>query len=132
MVPIFHKKKLILPVLIGLFLALFMVSGCDSPEEVVPAPEEEEAVDPVEEEADAPEEVAFTMDEIARYDGKDGNPAYIVVDGVVYDVTDVGPWGSGSHFGFEAGADVTEALEDAAPHGANMLNQAEVVGKIGE
>ncbi len=140
MVPIINEMRLSLPVIIGLFLVLFMVSGCDSPEEVVPAPEEEEAVDPVEEEAvdpveeeaDAPEEVAFTMDEIARYDGKDGNPAYIVVDGVVYDVTDVGPWGSGSHFGFEAGADVTEALEDAAPHGANMLNQAEVVGKIGE
>jgi len=129
-VPIINKMRLSLPVIIGLFLVLFMVSGCAAPE---PAPEEEEeAVEPVEEEVEEPEEETFTMDEIAQYDGKDGNPAYIVVDGVVYDVTDVGQWSSGSHFNFEAGADVTEALQDSAPHGANMLNQAEVVGTIDE
>ena len=131
MIPIINQKKLTLPLIICLFLVLFVISGCAGPE-AEPAPEEEEAVEPVEEEVGEPEEVTFTMDEIAQFDGKDGNPAYIVVDGVVYDVTNVGQWGSGSHFGFEAGADVTEALQNSAPHGANMLNQAEVVGTIDE
>lgn len=82
----------------------------------------------MEEEADdeeiPAEETTFPMEEIAQYDGKDGNPAYIVVDGIVYDVSNVGQWIGGSHFGFEAGSDVTEALQNVVPHGENMLNQA--------
>ena len=42
------------------------------------------------------EEKTFTLDEVHEYDGKDGAKAYIAVDGVVYDVTDVGPWAGGS------------------------------------
>lgn len=34
-------------------------------------------------------QLELTLEELAAYDGKDGNPAYIAVDGVIYDVTDV-------------------------------------------
>ena len=121
---------------IALLIILFFVSGCVSPEPAAPIEEIEEVAEPVEEEADLPseeaaeEETVFTMDEIAQYDGKEGRSAYIVVDGVVYDVTNVSPWSSGTHYGFEAGGDVTDALQSAAPHGANMLSQAEIIGKI--
>jgi len=120
-------------ILFSLVLALLIVAGCAAPDEAV-VDEPDQVAEPVEEEVDEEEvmaeETTFTMDEVAQYDGKDGNPAYIVVDGIVYDVSEVGQWRSGSHFGFEAGSDVTEALQNVAPHGENMLNQAEVVGTI--
>ena len=34
-------------------------------------------------------EKIFTLDELKNYDGKEGRKAYIAVDGVVYDVTNV-------------------------------------------
>lgn len=124
----FNFKRTHLLFLFSLVIFLLIVGGCGAPDEP------DQVVEPVEEEAgdeEVPaEEATFTLEEIAQYDGKDGNPAYIVVDGIVYDVSNVSQWISGSHFGFEAGADVTEALDNAAPHGRSLLNQAEVVGKI--
>ncbi len=134
MIPI-NNKSVIFFIVASLVLALFIVTGCgDSPEAGTPVNGADDAAEPQEEDVeDEPIEVVFfTMEEIAQFDGKEGRPAYIVVDGIVYDVTDVGPWRSGSHYGFESGGDVTKALKDAAPHGANMLNQAEIVGKIAE
>jgi len=130
-----NNKSLIFFIVASLALALFIVTGCgDSPDAGTPVDGADEAAEPQEEvvEDEPLEVVFFTMEEIAQFDGKEGRPAYIVVDGIVYDVTNVGPWRSGTHFGFASGGDVTEALKNAAPHGANMLNQAEIVGKIAE
>ncbi len=131
-----NKVSLLLSVtVVVLFIA---AAGCATPEEVQPA---EDLIEPVEEEvAEVDEDVAaepeseatFTLDELAQYDGQDGRPSYIAVDGVVYDVTDVPPWSGGTHFGFDAGVDVTEALQSAAPHGAGQLGQAEVMGVLAE
>lgn len=74
----------------------------------------------------------FTMEEIEKYDGKDGNPAYIVVDGVVYDVTDLPPWKGGMHNGYGAGRDLTEEIKTKSPHGVSKLKAAKVVGKVVE
>lgn len=128
------KNRWLWLALISMVLAMFVFAGCGSPDTAAPAEEADEVAEPDEEETseEADEENVFTLDEIAQFDGKDGRPAYIVVDGIVYDVTNVGPWRSGSHYGFEAGADVTDALASAAPHGVSMLNQAEIVGKIAE
>lgn len=134
MIPI-NNKSVIFFIVASLVLALFIVTGCgDSPEAGTPVNGADDAVEPREEvvEGEPLEVVFFTMEEIAQFDGKEGRPAYIVVDGIVYDVTNVGPWRSGSHYGFESGGDVTEALKNAAPHEANLLNQAEIVGKRAE
>ena len=42
-------------------------------------------------------ELVLTLDELAQYDGQNGNPAYIAVDGVIYDVTNVSQWNGGAH-----------------------------------
>lgn len=130
MITIITKNKITF-LFILVLLILFLLTGCGSPATDAPAGEAEEAL-PEEEIVEEAEETLFTMEEIVQFDGQDGRPAYIVVDGIVYDVTDVGQWRSGSHFGFEAGTDVTEALASAAPHGAGQLGQAEIVGRIAE
>lgn len=74
----------------------------------------------------------FTLEELSNYNGKDGNPAYIAVDGIVYDVTDSRPWKNGQHNGFEAGLDLTEAIKNQSPHGVSKLSKVKKIGKLVE
>jgi len=74
----------------------------------------------------------LTLQELAAYNGKDGNPAYIAVDGVIYDVTDSPKWKDGEHNGYTAGQDLTEAIKQKSPHGVSKLSNVLVVGKIKE
>jgi len=47
----------------------------------------------------------LTVSELSEYNGKNGNPAYVAVDGVIYDLTSV--FIDGEHFGHSAGQDLT-------------------------
>jgi predicted heme/steroid binding protein len=68
----------------------------------------------------------FTREELATFNGKDGNPAYVAYKGVVYDVTDSAMWGDGDHEGMHfAGADLTQEHEDA-PHDVYVTDFTEV------
>ncbi len=80
-------------------------------------------------EAAAPAQLELTADELAAYDGKDGKPAYVAVDGVIYDVTDVPQWANGTHNGNTAGKDLTDVIK-SAPHGESVLAKLTVVGKL--
>jgi predicted heme/steroid binding protein len=72
----------------------------------------------------------FTLDELKAYDGQNGNPAYVAVDGIVYDVTDVEEWADGKHKkGLVAGADLTSAIGDS-PHGEKVLKDLPIIGKL--
>ncbi len=51
---------------------------------------------------------AFTIEELAQYDGKNGNPAYVAVDGIVYDVSTV--FANSTHYGHLAGQELTTAF----------------------
>lgn len=75
-------------------------------------------------------EKIFTLDELKNYDGKEGRKAYIAVDGIVYDVTNVAAWQGGTHHGNNAGNDVSDRIVKA-PHGKSILEKLEVVGKLG-
>lgn len=71
----------------------------------------------------------FTETELLRYNGKDGNPAYVAVNGIVYDVTNSAAWGGATHFGLAAGTDVTSQF--ASCHaGQPILSKLKVVGKM--
>ncbi|HEX9061543.1 MAG TPA: cytochrome b5 domain-containing protein [Clostridia bacterium] len=71
----------------------------------------------------------FTKEELKKYDGQNGNPAYVAVDGVVYDVTNEKSWKGGKHQGIRAGNDVSEAIK-SSPHGLEPLKKLPVVGKL--
>ncbi len=76
------------------------------------------------------EQKTFTLEELAKYDGKNGNPAYVAVDGKVYDVTNVPEWKGGIHNRrFEAGRDLTNELK-RSPHGKAKLDDVPVVGTL--
>lgn len=133
--PLFEKKAFM--ILLATFMtAILMLAGCGGTTEdaVEEEPVSQETVAEEPEEATEDEDLPiFTMDEIAEFDGQDGNPAYIVVDGLVYDVTKSGMWSGGVHQGqFRAGQDLTEEIMEDSPHGTGVLDRMEIVGQIAE
>lgn len=73
----------------------------------------------------------WTLNEVSKYNGKNGNPSYILVNNTIYDVSNVSGWSGGSHKGVEAGRDLTQAFA-SSPHSQSILKQARVVGSIGD
>jgi predicted heme/steroid binding protein len=72
----------------------------------------------------------FTVEELKRYDGKNGRPAYIAYKGKVYDVTDDFLWTGGDHQGeHAAGRDLTEDMA-LAPHGDDVVERVKLVGVL--
>lgn len=69
----------------------------------------------------------FTVEELVLFDGKNGNPAYVAVNGVVYDVTNSAAWAAATHFGLCAGKDLSEEF-NACHEGQNILDKLPVVG----
>jgi predicted heme/steroid binding protein/mannose-6-phosphate isomerase-like protein (cupin superfamily) len=49
----------------------------------------------------------FTLSELAQYDGTMGKPAYVAVNGIVYDVSNNSKWSKGTHHGLTAGKDLS-------------------------
>jgi predicted heme/steroid binding protein len=71
----------------------------------------------------------FTLDELGKFDGKEGRPAYVAHKGKVYDVTDSSQWLEGDHLGHAAGEDLTEQME-IAPHGEDVMERMKLVGVL--
>lgn len=74
----------------------------------------------------------FTLAELSAFNGLDGNLAYVAVDGVVYDFTNLGAWRNGKHNGFTAGKDLTDEILNVSPHGVKNLEGVPIVGSLAE
>jgi len=84
-------------------------------------------------ESSATEMRTFTIEELSQYNGKNGQPGYVAVDGVVYDVTDVEAWKDGEHKqGLTAGNELTEEITNQSPHGLKVLEGVLIVGTLVE
>lgn len=71
----------------------------------------------------------FTREELARYTGSNGTPAYVAVDNIIYDVSLEKTWGGASHFGLEAGKDLTTQYNSC--HGmSQILSKLPKVGTL--
>lgn len=76
------------------------------------------------------EERKFTLEELAKFDGRNGSPAYVAYKNKVYDVTDSSFWIGGDHLGaHQAGKDLTEDM-DIAPHGPENMDRVKLVGTL--
>ena len=72
------------------------------------------------------EDKYFTVDELAKYNGENGMPAYVAVDGVVYDMSSV--FISGTHYSHYAGTELTE--EFYSRHSKSEITKYPIVGKL--
>jgi predicted heme/steroid binding protein len=68
----------------------------------------------------------FTLDELSRYNGKNGERAYVAVDGSVYDLTSV--FQNGTHFSHYAGTELTNAFYSR--HAKSALAKYPIVGQL--
>lgn len=102
----------IIAVIFLIFMMLFV--SCSNNDEVANTePMNNENVNEVDD-SDTSEPLVFNSDTLSAYNGKDGNPAYIAIEGVVYDVSDEAMWMDGIHQGrFQAGQDLTEQMKNA-------------------
>lgn len=70
----------------------------------------------------------FTRQELARFNGRDGNPAYVAYGGQIYDVSASYHWRGGTHWVLhEAGRDLTREM-DQAPHTEALMARVPVIG----
>jgi predicted heme/steroid binding protein len=109
----FMKRILVLLALVG----AFGVTACAaSPTPVT-----------TEQSASTETEQTFTKEQLAVFTGQNGQPAYVAVAGVVYDVSNSPAWPNGNHNGNQAGRDLTSVFN--AQHGDNRMASFPVVGR---
>jgi predicted heme/steroid binding protein len=70
----------------------------------------------------------FTTAELAQYNGRNGQPTYVAVNGIVYDLSTSSLWVNGNHNGVQAGQDLTSIF--AQQHGDSRLDRYPVVGTL--
>jgi predicted heme/steroid binding protein len=78
---------------------------------------------------------SYTVEELAQYDGKDGNQCMVAVDGDVYLIEGFSLWQNGEHLpsGGRArcGLDLSEVINES-PHGRSKLQLLQKVGTLQE
>ena len=120
--------KKIMIIIFALF-ALVFLSACNTNGTFSNDNEDDLKKDVIEVKEENDELMKLTIEQLAMYNGENGNPSYIAVNGVVYNITGVSAWASGSHNGGVAGTDVTELIGGAG-HGESVLEDLEIVGEI--
>lgn len=110
-------------VLLAIALCAFIAVAADAPAAKPVAPAAEKKVET------APAEKEFTLAELAKFDGKEGRPAYVAINGIVYDVTGVKAWSGGAHKGGTPGTDITPLI-GKSPHGEKVSKNLKAVGKL--
>lgn len=130
-----YMKRAITLIISVLALAIFTLgcaSGAANNSAATAAPAASAASSATSEPAAATDSamLELTLEQLKQYDGKNGNPAYVAVDGIIYDVTNVAKWKNGEHNGYSAGNDLTDIIKNKSPHGVKNLEGLPVVGKL--
>ena len=90
-----------------------------------------ENVQETKQKSDSAAQLSLTLEELAKYNGTNGKPAYIAVDGIIYDVSPIKAWKKGKHKGrHKAGAELGYDIKKKSPHGIKVLKKLKVVGKV--
>lgn len=72
----------------------------------------------------------YTREQLAQYNGRNGQPAYVAVDGIVYDVTNNAAWSVATHFGLTAGRDLTQEFASCHTGQQWILDTLVPVGRL--
>ncbi|MGF1532084.1 MAG: cytochrome b5 domain-containing protein [Bernardetiaceae bacterium] len=72
----------------------------------------------------------YTSGQLAHYNGQDRPEIWCAYRGVIYDVSRSRLWRKGQHYEHWAGQDLTEELEQDAPHNANVFDKFAAVGRL--
>lgn len=83
-----------------------------------------------ENEANQMEGRVFSIEELAQYNGKNGQPAYVAVNGIVYDVSRIGRWAGGNHFSLTAGQNLTANFNRCHVGNLQVLGRLPIVGTL--
>lgn len=81
---------------------------------------------------EAQDMLILTPEELAEFNGKDNKPAYITIDGMIYDVTNIELFNESPHNELQLGKDLTSEFKEC--HGGDMsfLKNISVVGMLAE
>ena len=74
---------------------------------------------------------AFTLSDLAKFDGQNGNKAYIAFNGKVYDISDQQNFVNGVHIfdsRIKAGTDISQYISSAPPSHKTRFQQLHQVG----
>ena len=114
--------------LLSIVCVALLLAACAPAEEAIPVAETSEPAagqEPIEMTGD----LEIPSDELSAYNGENGMPAYVAVDGIIYDVTGHPEWTTGEHGGNIAGTDITVMLKGAS-HGLSKLEEVQKVGTL--
>lgn len=75
-------------------------------------------------------EKQFSLKELEEFNGKDGKPAYIAIDGIVYDLSSIKKWKNGMHHGMIAGQELGEEFKKSHKKNLDIIKKAPIVGKL--
>jgi arsenite oxidase small subunit len=73
---------------------------------------------------------AFNLDELKKYDGKEGKPLYLVFKGKVFDLSESRLWTNGVHMGKHSFNEKLEETIREAPHQEEVLSRFPVIGEV--
>lgn len=72
----------------------------------------------------------FTIEELSQFDGSGGRPAYVAINGTVYDVSLEATWGGGTHFSLYAGKDLSAQFNGCHGGRTEILRNLPIVGVL--
>lgn len=72
----------------------------------------------------------ITQEELAQNNGSEGKPAYVAVNGIVYDVSSVIAWAGGTHFGLYSGNSLSNEFMACHMGMVEILKKLPVVGML--
>ncbi len=73
---------------------------------------------------------SYTQNQLALRNGQDMKEIWVAYKGVIYDVTESKLWRNGKHYEHWAGQDLSQELEQDAPHMDEVFLKFEAVGTL--
>lgn len=72
----------------------------------------------------------YTRGQLALRNGQDRDEIWVAYRGDIYDVTRSRLWKRGNHYEHWAGQDLTQELDQDAPHTSNVFDKFPVIGRL--